>query len=105
MKSRAERLQWIIDYITKRDISRSGPYTVDVLDAYFVDDYADFADAKCTVMPFGAAKCPQLGRDLTALHKEGKLKRNPTGLWNMAGMGFPRWVYTYKLADRSHIKD
>lgn len=93
----AERQQWIIEHMQKRELSVSYRYTVDVLNRDFVDEYVDATGAKADCMPYGADKCPTLGRDLAALHKAGKLDRYATGLQGLAGMGFPRWVYVYRL--------
>lgn len=89
----AQRHDWIMTYI-KND--RSG--YVDVLNRNFVDDYEIACRPKIVhVMPYGANKIPQLGRDLSALFEAGKLKRNAAGLTGMGGMGFPRWAYVYRL--------
>lgn len=93
----AERHTWIESYLVRRSISIA--YTVDVCHSDFVVDYVEATDAACVVQFFGAPKCKQLGRDLAAMFEAGKLERSATGLWNCAGMGFPRWVYVYKLKD------
>ena len=94
----AERQQWILDYVRRHQAAAgSTRYTVDVLNAYFVADYIDATGAKCDVMPYGADKCPQLGRDLSALHADMKLRRHSTGIQGMGGMGFPRWAWSYYL--------
>lgn len=93
----ADRQAFILKYLRARTQSDSSPYRVDVLDSSFVWDYIEHTDAKCAVMPYGAPKCPQLGRDLSALFDSNKLRRSSTGLEGMAGMGFPRWVYSYYL--------
>lgn len=74
-------------------------HTLDVVNRYAVDDYAAQTGAPVMVMPFGANKCPMMGRDLGAMFKDGLLCRHASGLWNMAGMGFPRWVWSYRLTD------
>lgn len=94
-----DRYRWI-----EREIPRWR--FVDVLNRYFVDAYVEVTGAKCYPMPFGADKCPQLGRDLAYMYRVGLLTRHVTGIDGMAGMGFPRWVYTYWLPkkDRPRLK-
>jgi hypothetical protein len=92
----ADRHQWITQYL--RDRSLSMAYSVNVCDRYFVDDYIEHTNAKCAVQVYGAPKCPQLGLDLSAMHKAGQLTRVRTGLGDMHSMGFPSWVWDYKLA-------
>ena len=70
-------------------------FWVDVLNTDFVCDYIEATNARCAIMPYGAPKCSQLGEDLTKMFRQGMLTRSKTGLEGMAGMGFPRWVYTY----------
>ena len=72
-------------------------YCVDVLNRDFVDAYVSATNAKAVAVPYGADKCPQLGRDMSAMHAAGKLKRHTTGIEGLAGMGFPRWVWSYYL--------
>jgi hypothetical protein len=74
---------------------------VDVLNASFVDAYLDATNAKCAVMPYGAHKCAQLGRDLSAMFKAGRLTRSVASVTGVAGMGYPTWVYSYKLLSRA----
>lgn len=69
----------------------------DVLNSDFVDDYIEATKARHAVQPYGAATCPQLGRDLSAMKRAGVLKRHRVGLQGMGGMGFPRWVWSYEL--------
>lgn len=99
MKTPAERRDWILEYLrVRQEACGSTPYHVDVLNAYFVDDYVEATGAKAQAMPYGAAKCPMLGADLSALFQEGKLRRSATGIGDgLCHQGFPRWVYTYKL--------
>lgn len=95
MKPKARRHEWIINYLFKRTTSQK--YTVDVLHSDFVCDYCDELEVKCGMCFYGAPKCPQLGRDLAELEKMGKLVRSRTGVSGVAGMGFPKWVWVYKL--------
>lgn len=91
----SQRFDWIEEYLKARSLSVAA--SVDVLDRYFVEDYAEATGVKTSPMPYGADKCKTLGQDLSYMYRIGRLSRSTTGLWNMAGMGFPRWVYTYKL--------
>lgn len=70
----------------------------DVCDADFVDAYIAATNAPHRPTNYGAYKCPQLGRDLAAMVKGGVLKRARMGIDGMAGMGFPKWVWGYRLA-------
>jgi hypothetical protein len=89
-----QRRRWIIKWLRAQP---EGSWA-DVLNAHFVDAYLEEFKPRFAEMPFGAHKCPQLGRDLTRMHREGTLTRSTSGISGMAGMGFPRWVYTYKLS-------
>ena len=94
----AARRQWILDYLKLRqDHCPSTVHRVDVLNSDFVTAYILETDAQFVDMPYGAHKCPRLGEDLTALYKQKQLARSTCGLEGLAGMGFPRWVYTYAL--------
>lgn len=99
MKHPAARQAWILEYLRHR----SRPevlHNVNVLDAYFVDAFIDFSGAPFRCKVIGANGCPALGRDLLALHKAGKLQRWPAGIGGgLSGMGFPRWVWDYKLKE------
>lgn len=93
-----DRYEWILNYIQKKN-KHFTYYRVDVLDSYFVWEYIEATNAPHSVQFFGAPKCPQLGKDLSHLYKTGKLERSPTGIGDgMSGQGFPKWVYSYKLA-------
>lgn len=70
---------------------------VDVLNRDFVDHYVEKTGASFYAMPYGAAKCPSLGSTLSRMEREGALIRHRTGLEGMGGMGFPKWVWTYRL--------
>lgn len=94
----ANRRQWILDYMI-REQKRMGTssYHVDVLNGDFVDDYIEATGATYYACFYGAHKCPQLGEDLSKMHREGLLDRYATGISDLAGMGFPRWVYCYSV--------
>lgn len=86
------RQEWILEHIKTNTIG-----TVNVLDSDFVAAYINATGAHRCIMAYGADKCPQLGKDLSALYNAGKLTRYITGIDGMGGMGFPRWVYSYSL--------
>lgn len=71
---------------------------LDVLNRYAVDQYVLATNADVLVMPYGANKCRRMGQDLSEMASAGLLKRHRVGI-PMGGMGFPRWVWTYKLTD------
>lgn len=92
MKNPSEREAWIYAYLKRRGIS------VDVLYSDFVDDYEEYTGAKTYPQPFGACKCPTLGRDLGRMYRKGILSRFATGLGiGDAAMGFPKWVWSYSI--------
>lgn len=88
------RYAWIEQWLSHQPLGLS----VDVLDRDFVDDYVAATGARVKVMPYGADKCPQLGCDLSWMAARGRLLRSRTGICGLAGMGFPKWVWTYRLA-------
>ena len=88
-----DRQNWILNRMREHPME-----SVDVLNSGFVNAYADFTGAKTILQFFGAHKCPQLGRDLAALMDRGLLRRAAIGLPpGDASMGFPKWVYSYRL--------
>jgi hypothetical protein len=92
----SERYLWIARYLVER--SASFPQTCDVTHAYFVRAYIENCKPpRIGWMPYGAHKVPQLGRDLSEMHKRGLLSRYVAGLGDMRSMGFPSWVYVYRL--------
>ena len=88
-----KRWVWIAEYI--RDKTRGTG--VDVLNSDFVDDYVEAFGLRVHIMMWGANKCPQLGRDLSAMTKCGYLKRSRVGLSGNWQPGFPKWVWGYTL--------
>lgn len=86
-----DRYEWILDWIQK-----NGNQPVDVLNQKFSDDYLEKTKANFSAMFYGAHKCSQLGRDLSAMKKSGLLERFRVGI-PMAGWGFPKWVYSYSV--------
>jgi predicted ATP-grasp superfamily ATP-dependent carboligase len=89
------------DYLLQRAVRYS---TLDVVNAYLVEDYVEETGAKSKVMWYGADKCPLLGRDLSAMEREGLLSRYRTGLSDMHSMGFPSWVWVYSLTDKGRAR-
>ena len=89
----ADRHTWIVGYL-----EAGGERRVDVLNRYFVDAYVDATRARAYVMPYGADKCPQLGRDLSSLAALGTLSRSRVSITGLAGQGFPKWIWSYRLA-------
>lgn len=88
----ADRYNWLVDYIAEERAP------VDVLNRDFVDAYIEATGASFKAVMYGAHKCPQLGRDLSHLAEVRRLRRYRTGLGDMgSGMGFPRWVWSYRL--------
>ena len=79
---------------------------LDVLHAELVLDYITATDSPFYPQMWGAHKCPQLGRDLSAMRKSGALKRHRSGLAGSWQPGFPTWVWSYQIDDAySHIWD
>ncbi|QBX06554.1 hypothetical protein H1O16_gp141 [Burkholderia phage BcepSaruman] len=89
----ADRIDVVLDLV---DHEREA----DVLNRYVVDKYIERTDAPFNVMPFGADNCPRLGRDLAKARSMGYLTRHATGIGDgFSSMGFPKWVYSYRLTD------
>lgn len=87
------RHRWIAGYLK----AASYDLSVDILNSDFAYAYVEATGARVAHQPYGAPKCPQLGRDLLAMKKAGELKRSRIGIQGMAGMGFPTWVWSYRL--------
>lgn len=88
------RYKWLMEYLSQ-PAQRGGK---DILDADFVTDYAEATGAKVEYTPYGANRCPQLARDLKAMHDQYLLKRTRAGIpYDMRGMGFPLWVWNYQV--------
>lgn len=87
-----ERKEWLL--LAIRDKRQA-----DVLDAEFVEDFAQWTGAKITMPVWGAGWCPTLSKDLGKLYRQKYLDRRATGLSSGAWQpGFPKWVYSYRLA-------
>lgn len=85
-----KRYNIILNYIRL-----NGP--VDCLNKDFVDYYLENVEVKCFIQMYGAHKCPQLARDLAKMKKDFRLARKRVGIEGMTGMGFPRWVWSYRM--------
>lgn len=84
------RYSWILEYIEEK-----GP--VSIIDEQFVYSYIKQFDAYF-VARYASPKCPQLSKDLSDLHKEGKLKRRAEGTPSeLILREYPKWVYLYNL--------
>jgi hypothetical protein len=93
--SPADRHSWIKAYLRARPKHDA---QVDVLNAQFVHEYILATKAPFAWMAYGAHKCPQLGRDLSAMYKAGELGRAYVGMGpGSRNQGFPSWVYVYEL--------
>ena len=95
--NKAKRQAWIKEWVQKNTF-------VDVLNCDFV-----FAYIKATGVPFedtnwGAPKCRTLGQDLAGMVHDGTLSRRCVGLSGNWQPGFPRWVWTYTLANGQQEK-
>ena len=91
----AARQSWILSYF--EGLSAYGH--VDVLNEQFVSDYVSRFKPAHGVTIFGAYKCRQLGRDLSAMYQAGLLDRSRIGLSATPAEGWPKWVYCYSLPD------
>lgn len=83
------RYAWIEDYLKEFRFA-------DVLNTDFVIEYIEATNAKAAFHFYGAPTCRQLGRDLSAIYKQGRLKRSRRSLHAMES-GFPKWVWAYEL--------
>jgi hypothetical protein len=96
----AQRRDWLLQYLLNRQAASSSRCSVDVLDAEFVDRYVNATGAPVVHHVIGADKSSTLGPDLSALFAAGLLKRASIGVPAVtSGGGWPKWVYSYWLAD------
>lgn len=88
----------ILEYLNDPNKGAHGyGVSVDVLSKEFVDYFSEKTGAKIYFMPYGANKCPKLGSVLSEMYKDRILIRHATGIPGMCGMGFPKWIYRYRL--------
>ena len=87
-----DKEKFVIEYLKREQY-------VDVLDKYFMDEFADRFNCKYTYMPIGANRVPLAGKTLSTMFKKGLLDRFVVGISDYAGgQGFPKWVYCYSMA-------
>lgn len=95
MKPQRDREEWILQETKKLG-------AVDILNADFVNRFADFSGSRLVFKCWGAHGCPQLSRDLSEMARKGLLRRQLVGLSGAWQPGFPRWVYSYRI-DESRL--
>ncbi|WLJ71218.1 hypothetical protein [Sphingomonas phage Birtae] len=93
----ADRKDWIEEHMTQAAVEGERHVARDVLSRDFVDAYIEATNAAFRPTAYGAYKCPMLGRDLAEMVEEGRLRRTRIGIEGLAGMGFPRWVWSYRI--------
>jgi len=94
-----EKIQWIIEYMKEPyHFALSG---VDILNADFVDAYIEKFNSKHEVTMWGANKCRDLVRVLKIGYDRGIFDRWTCGIQGMWGLGFPKWVYAYKIKEEN----
>lgn len=86
----AARRAWLLSRL------QASPVPLDILDSDFVDAFIEATEVPFKHMPVGAHRCPTLGRDLAAMHRDGTLHRQPVGV-PCGEWGMPRWVYAYGI--------
>lgn len=91
----------VLDWLREETKRTKLPATVNVLDQRFVDHYVEKTRARCHLMPYGAHKCPDLGRTLSEMEIAGILDRSRSSIPGGRGEGWPSWVYVYSLRDAS----
>lgn len=92
-----DRYAWL-----KAWLSKGGRQSfADILDADLVRAYVAATGVSASETGIGAPRCPQLGRDLSAMFAGGVVRRSRVGLpAGDASMGFPKWVFSYYLAPK-----
>lgn len=93
------RRDFILKYLRFPIENGAQEISVNVLDSDFVDDFSTETKTPVKMMMFGANKCLILGATLSRMEREGYLKRNRDSIHGMGGMGFPTWVWSYKLSE------
>lgn len=91
-----ERHIWLLNYIDQADGGH-----VDVLNSKLVDSYILQFGMTFRAVIYGANKCPQLGKDLSKLHRFGILDRSSIGITSSYEDGWPKWVYSYKYSENN----
>jgi hypothetical protein len=90
MKSYEERREYITRYLLEN-------HAVDIMCGPFIDKYSKDMEVKVVIQMWGPNGCPTLARDLKKMYEEGRLKRARIGLGYNWAVGFPRWVWQYRL--------
>jgi hypothetical protein len=111
MRPESVRHRWILRYLKARSyeapVSTNGSpprkerrsHYVDTLCADFVDAYIEYSEVSFKPMVLGAHRCDQLAADLKKLCDQGYLQRHASGVQGMSGMGFPKWIWSYRLTN------
>lgn len=94
-----KKAEVILDWLRDETKRTKLPATVNVLDQRFVDHYIEKTGARCRLMPYGAHKCPDLGKTLSIMESAGTLDRSRAPITGGRGEGWPAWVYVYRLRD------
>lgn len=85
------KLDWVVNWMKENQLA-------DLMNSKLVDAYEEEFKVKVDVMPFGANRCKDLGKTLSAGYRLGLFKRRIVGLSNGAWhVGHPKWVYVYEL--------
>ncbi|CEE63205.1 conserved hypothetical protein [Xanthomonas citri pv. citri] len=72
---------------------------MDVLNADFVERYAEATGARIKRSMWGAGWCSLLSDELRRMYKARLLQRVAVGLSSGSWQpGFPKWVYSYRLS-------
>ena len=88
---KSEKIDWVRDWLKQNNTP------VDILNSKFVDDYInEFNPSKVEILPFGANRCPELGKLLSWGYKNGYLNRGRVSI-SCKEVGFPNWIYVYSL--------
>lgn len=95
----AARRAWIAQYLLNREAATLMRHYCDVLDSAFVVDYIEATGAPYAPTIIGADSCATLGRDLGAMYRDGVLCRQSTGINSPTAGGWPKWVWSYYLAN------
>jgi hypothetical protein len=74
-------------------------HSINILDSNFIDTFSDVTGARIEPILFGPNKCKYASTTLSKMYKEKILTRRVVGLGSNWQPGFPKWVYSYRLAD------
>ena len=98
------RKDWIISYFFNSLNEWERSAGVSALDSDFVDEYLEATNATFKPTMYGAFRSKMLGKDLSELFVDRKLKRNRAGIGDgLSGMGFPRSIWNYSPRHGSHM--